>query len=429
MSKKCTFEQLEQAVNEKEREIKNLKENELRYKTVFEQSSDAILIIDPENQKAIEFNERAASMLGYSMEEFTRLQISDYEASETAQELNRHAKKILEKGEDVFETQVITKDSQVRDICVNVRVIEIDGRKFFYSIFRDFTEQKQTEEALKESHEQLITVINNLDAAVYIADMETYELLFVNKQVQKIFDGGDIIGKQCWKILQKDMTGPCAFCTNSKLVTANGKPTGVHNWEFQNTINGRWYDCRDQAIKWTNGCMVRLEIATDVTDRKRMEAILSDNEKKFRDISRMLRLMCDNVPDMIWAKDFDKRYTFVNKSICAGLLNASDPSEPIGKTDMFFADRERALHPDDPYWHTFGEICWDSDDIVMETGVPGQFEEYGNVKEVPFLDVHKAPFYNEQGEMIGTVGSARDVTKKKRLRKHCGKANIGYGQS
>lgn len=139
-------------------------------------------------------------------------------------------------------------------------------------------------------------------------------------------------------------------------------------------------------------------------------------KENYHSLYSMMRLLCDNVPDMIWAKDLEKRFVFVNKAMCKNLLNAADTTEPIGKTDMFFADRERAGHPDDPQWHTFGEICRDSDLIVMAEGKPQRFDEFGNVQgKFLFLEVHKAPFLDQNGRMIGTVGSARDVTEAREL--------------
>ncbi len=130
----------------------------------------------------------------------------------------------------------------------------------------------------------------------------------------------------------------------------------------------------------------------------------------------MLRLMCDNVPDLLWAKDLNKRYLFVNQAICDMLLCARDTMEPIGKDDMFFTTRERNRHPDDSEWHTFGEICRDSDSIVMESGEAGRFDEFGNVRgEFLFLDVYKAPFRDESGRIIGTVGCGRVVTDERRM--------------
>jgi PAS domain S-box-containing protein len=121
---------------------------------------------------------------------------------------------------------------------------------------------------LQESEERFATVTNSFEAIVYVADMETYELLFVNDYTRRIF--GDIEGKICWHVLQADQTGPCDFCTNKYLVK-NGVPTGIYTWEFQNTATGQWLHIQDQAIRWVDGRLVRLEVATDITELKETE--------------------------------------------------------------------------------------------------------------------------------------------------------------
>jgi PAS domain S-box-containing protein len=122
---------------------------------------------------------------------------------------------------------------------------------------------------LRESEERFATVMNSMEALMYVADMETYELLFVNQTVRDTF--GDVEGAICWQVLQKDQTGPCDFCTNEHLLK-DGRPTGVSTWEFQNPVTGRWYFMQDRAIRWTDGRWVRLEVATDITERKQLEA-------------------------------------------------------------------------------------------------------------------------------------------------------------
>ena len=126
----------------------------------------------------------------------------------------------------------------------------------------------------------------------------------------------------------------------------------------------------------------------------------------------ILRTLTDNLPDMLWVKDVEGRYLFANKAICESLLMAKDTSEPIGKTDVFFALRERATQPGNEDWHTFGELCFNSDEVVIENNTPMRFEEYGNVKgQLLYLEVHKAPFHDEEGNILGTVGSGRDITE------------------
>lgn len=143
---------------------------------------------------------------------------------------------------------------------------------------------------------------------------------------------------------------------------------------------------------------------------------IEESNRKYRELSTLMRLMTDNMPDMLWAKDLNKEYIFTNKAICKNLLGAVDTEEPLGKNDMFFAMRQRNSQPDNPQWHTFGEICRDSDSITLEELKPMQFDEFGNVKgNFVFLDVHKAPLYDEQGQLIGVVGSARDITERKAL--------------
>ena len=126
------------------------------------------------------------------------------------------------------------------------------------------------------------TTLDAMDAMVYVADMDTYELLFMNKLCKKLLDDGDGIGKKCYAVLQKEHTKVCEFCTNHLLLDKSGNPTEPYVWEFQNTVTKRWYQCRDQAIRWTDGRIVRMEIAVDITERKKAEEKLRISEYKYR---------------------------------------------------------------------------------------------------------------------------------------------------
>ncbi len=124
----------------------------------------------------------------------------------------------------------------------------------------------------EESFRQLFTVLDSLDAVVYVTDILTHEILFINRKgMRDVGVDNTVLGRKCWKVMQQDQDGPCPFCTNDKIVDAQGDPTGVYTWEFQNTHNGRWYFLQDRAIRWTDGRVVRMEIATDITERKLAE--------------------------------------------------------------------------------------------------------------------------------------------------------------
>lgn len=115
----------------------------------------------------------------------------------------------------------------------------------------------------------LSKILDSINVIVYVADFKTYRVLYINKYTREIF--GNIEGQFCWQSLQIGQTGPCSFCTNDKILTSDGKPAGVYHWEFQNTVSGKWFDILDRAIKWKDGRIVRLEVATDITRRKKAE--------------------------------------------------------------------------------------------------------------------------------------------------------------
>lgn len=199
----------------------------------------------------------------------------------------------------------------------------------------------------------------------------------------------------------------------TRMTEAISKTGKGHNIEIEFTPkDGRTYvGSLTATITMLQGVPHIVSSGRDITQQKSIEAALRDSEAHAHRLAAMLRLMCDNVPDMIWAKDTHNNYLFTNKAMCEQLLYAHDTDEPVGKNDMYFALRERQSRPDDASWHTFGELCQDSDTLTLARGQASQFDEYGNVRgEFLFLDVHKAPFVNEQGAVIGVVGSARDVT-------------------
>ncbi|WP_457577133.1 response regulator [Desulfomarina sp.] len=142
---------------------------------------------------------------------------------------------------------------------------------------REIEEKIQAESALKTSQETLLSVLDSIDATIYVSDLNTYEILFVNKCMMKSF-GRDLKGEICWEAFRNEEK-PCSHCTNKKLVDEAGNPSGVCVWQGKNPVTGRWYMNYDRAIHWNDGRLVKLQIATDITDFKKMEEDLRQSHK------------------------------------------------------------------------------------------------------------------------------------------------------
>ncbi len=177
---------------------------------------------------------------------------------------------------------------------------------------------------------------------------------------------------------------------------------------------------------WIEAIGSRIEVALayydlvvfrDISHQKRYQEELTISENKYEDLYSMLRLMCDTVPDMIWAKDVNGKILFANKSFCNKFLLTEDTDEPLGKDEMYFIQRACKEHPNNTNWHTFGEVCMDSDLAVIKSGTPKEFEECGKIKgETVVLNVSKAPMFAPDAKLIGSVGCGRDITDRVKLK-------------
>ncbi len=123
---------------------------------------------------------------------------------------------------------------------------------------------------------------------------------------------------------------------------------------------------------------------------------------------QLLDKLLEYAPDLIWVKDMNGRFLYVNPMMCHKLLKCHSVNDALGKTDIYFARKEQVKG----YNHTFGEICTNSDEIVKKRGTPQRFLEKGNVRgKLLILDVFKAPVFNYAMEMIGVIGYGRDITE------------------
>ncbi|MEK8049223.1 MASE3 domain-containing protein [Ideonella sp. DXS22W] len=159
---------------------RHLHQREAVFTAIASQSDDAIALIDAETARIVEFNDAAARHLGYSREEFARLSVPDFEAVSSAEAVRQGLARMLRKGSARFETRHRTRDGQLRDALVRVRVLNVGGRPHFASIWTDITERKQAERALVESEQHFRNLANSGTALIWTTD-ETGQCNYVNE--------------------------------------------------------------------------------------------------------------------------------------------------------------------------------------------------------------------------------------------------------
>lgn len=146
--------------------------------------------------------------------------------------------------------------------------------------------KKRSEELAKQA-QQLLMPINEMSELMYIADVNTYELLFVNDAGKKLFNIKEYKGQKCYKILQ-GFDRPCEFCTNAKLYNDQ-----TYTWEYTNPIINRHYLLKDRLIDWENR-EVRMEIAFDITDSLKKKKELEKRIKRDNVLVTCIRELYQN---------------------------------------------------------------------------------------------------------------------------------------
>ncbi|MBF0203182.1 MAG: response regulator [Desulfamplus sp.] len=139
------------------------------------------------------------------------------------------------------------------------------------------------EDRLKTVNTRFETIFENMDAVIYVADMNTYDIIYANSKFKTMFGDYNDGDRRCWEMLQKDGTGPCPFCTNSKLIDQHGKPLSPYTWEFFHPTVRRWFSIKDQGIYWHDGRVVKLQTAMDITQYYKLSREL-ENSKRFKAI-------------------------------------------------------------------------------------------------------------------------------------------------
>ena len=274
---------------ELEHQIETLRKSEERFRSLVNASYDAIVIADAQGN-ILSVNGATEKMFGYGEKELegkplTILMPERYRESHRLGMKNFVASDLAPHTGKAFEFAGRRKDGSEFPLELNVSIWVSEGEVNFGAVIRDVTERTRLETETFNAQQRFKTLVDSLDALVYVADFETHELLFVNRYGREIW--GEIAGQICWQALQTGQTGPCAFCTNDRLLDKAGRPTGVHVWEFQNTTNNQWYECRDQAIEWTDGRYVRMEVATNITARKRADQEKAELETQIRTTQKM----------------------------------------------------------------------------------------------------------------------------------------------
>jgi len=161
-------------------------------------------------------------------------------------------------------------------------------------VFRDMTER-----------EQVLSVFDSITEAIYVSDLESYQIVYANSHLQTL-SGKPLTGGVCYKELH-GLDRPCSFCTNDLIKKLAGQP---YRWEHHNAILDKDFLLTDKIIRWADGREVRFELAMDITEHKKAERIqtainrIGTLTQESRDLDELYKSVHDVIRGLMPAENF-----------------------------------------------------------------------------------------------------------------------------
>ncbi len=293
-------------ITERRRAEEALKDAERKYRILFEDSPDGVMLVDPATGGIIEGNQALRQMLGYAKDELSRLVIADIEAAESAAQTLAHIEKVKREGSDEFETRLRTRSGAALDVFIRVRVLFIGSKMRFMTVVRDITERKRAEEALRASEHQLRLVTDNIPAMIAYHDAGLV-CRYANRRYDAFYGmaEGESVGRH-----QQEILGEQNY---AQALPYLRRFLDGESLTYRRTHTARDGSLREIEVTGIPNCTPTADVCgfyvmiQDITARTRTERALLDSEER-------LRTVANNVPALIGYVDAGQRYRYVNKT-------------------------------------------------------------------------------------------------------------------
>jgi PAS domain S-box-containing protein len=316
-------------VTERKCADEKLRKSEEKYRDLIEISPDAIYVVDA-NGICVLGNRAGAELAGTPQDELVGTPVTDTYLPEERHLFLERLKKLEADSTLRFERKFVRKNGEI--VPVEVSVSAIRGG-YFQAILRDISERKRVDEALREAHQNYVTLVNSLDGIVWEADPQTFAFSFVSPQAERMLGyplARWTVEPTFWKdhIHPDDQGWATSFCINA---TRAKRP---HDFEYRMlAADGRIVWLHDVVtVVVENDQPVRLRgVMLDITERKRAEEALKESEERYR-------VLVEFSPNSICVHR-DGKLLYVNPA-GVRLFGATDLAQLVGRSVLDF------IHPD-----------------------------------------------------------------------------------
>jgi two-component system cell cycle sensor histidine kinase/response regulator CckA len=371
--------------------------SEERQRALFENSMFAIGLAD--GNQILYANRPLLALFGYeTLNEFISIPLIDHVAQSSRATILDRLEKVAT-GAPVdpnFVYDIRRRDGSERKVEIIVMPSRWKGRKCRFSLFRDITERRRTEEALRESEAMLNRTQEIADVGSWELDLRTGAIIWSKQLYRQLGERPDDflpsrkvfeqhLYHEDWTAVQKAMERALAdgvpFDLDFRIVRSDGEVRILHS--------------RGEVVCGPDGQPFRLHGASvDITERKKAEEELSRREE-------WLRLFIDNAPAALAMFDREMRFMNASRRWLKDVGMEDRDLRGLSHYEVFpeTSERWRDAHRRG----LAGEVVQAEDDILQGAGRPTRWLRW---------EVH--PWHDATGQTAGIVVFSEDITERKR---------------
>jgi PAS domain S-box-containing protein len=256
-----------------------------RYQELFEGVGDIVFIHDLQGSM-VDVNEASIYKLGFSRHDLVDKEIIDLVPGRLQVELIKNLRPLNSQNEEVvFSTEFIDSTGKCIFVECHAKLIVYMGREVVLNVIRDISDRVRAQESLVKSHNTLVTVLDSIQATIYVCDIEENRILFMNEYMKSEIKE-DLTGKKC-KEVTPFYKNFCNHCITNSLSENHLNIDRLAPWTSQNRENRRWFRHHDRLINWVDGRSVKFQMAFDITDMKELTLKKEAAETQLRKIQKM----------------------------------------------------------------------------------------------------------------------------------------------
>lgn len=224
-------------------------ESQKKYYSLFSEANDAILLINDDNDKLVDCNEKAIKLFQYSHEELSTLKLIDLSAP-----VQRDGTPAIEARQKIiddlkgggkkytFPWSYRKKNGEIFDTEVSLSIVSYGNTNYRYAIVRDITDRLQMEKDLVESEQRTKSLIQAIPDLIFIIDKEGVYKDFMadNEKVYNV-PVDNIVGKSINKYFTGDKKTEFKNCILKAIETAKLQKL---EYQLDSSIGVRWFEAR-----------------------------------------------------------------------------------------------------------------------------------------------------------------------------------------